>query len=303
MKVSLGNLLKKFRKNNNQVQEDVYRNTLSKSSYSRIETDTQPLFVQSLSGELNNLSISGEEFLIYSNIDNEQNHFLKLFNDCQNNLNSSACKEKLLAYYSSLKQKDAMTLREKSNYITIKCSFANLWTEIDRVAIDEVADYYYHLKNRQVYTQYDYSLFRNMTLYFTDTQVKELVYKMFPLSNENKSNVIVLNYVSHIFQNLITFRIYERDFDSAIKYLELAQIQKIEKTNYYYWLNINYLEELIAFVKEGNFNSFDKIRHYINVIEDLGHEEQAVMLKNEVTRLMNGEKIKPQEDIPVVATK
>lgn len=97
----------------------------------------------------------------------------------------------------------------------------------------------------------------------------------------------ILYPLNYIFQNLITFRIYERDFDNAIKYLELTRIQKIQKTNYY-WLNINYLGELITFVKEGSFNSFDKIRHYINIIEDLGHTEQATMLKDEVTRLTNG---------------
>jgi hypothetical protein len=284
-----------FRKNNKQSQKNVGNDFLSTSTYSKIETERQQAKLSDLPFILENLSISPEEFIIYSDLYKNQKKFVSDFYFCAKNPESEKSKQIILSYFNKLQASNNLTTQQLANLVGIKCSFAKYIPTLKLTHI-EISKVYKYLLNRTNYTQYDYSIIRNMSVYFSLEQIDTLLYKIFPLSEESKANEMVLKFIGFFFLNIITISINKNDYLRARKYIEFANLQRniIPDTNYYYWLNIKYLENVLDFLQLDKFEKSKQINNYIESIEDIGHKEQANAMRNE---FKNWRRNKNSEDI------
>lgn len=285
--MEIGNILKKFRANNKQTLSEVTENKIGNSNYSKIELEQRNLHIKDLSFILNNLSVTGEELVTYSKMNKEQDDYMKLFYECSNQLDNKSLKESMLIYYESIKNSTPKNLRLYANLISIKSFFADYWVEINKINQSDVQISYDHLKNRTFFTQFDYSLLRNMCIYYSTEMVDSLIYKAFPIKENNIHNVNIKNYASNILLNIISLRIHAEDFKKAKDYLIVANYQStsFDSNDYYFWINIRYLEDLIAFIANKDLDAAIRVNSYIETIRNLGDTKHADNMRKEVDAL------------------
>lgn len=146
-------VLKRFRENNKQTQEEASENRIGgKSNYSKIETGRRNLYADDLEFLVTNLSVSGEEFIHYSNINDKQDEFNNLFFSCYENKENENNKKKLINYYFNLEKKEKLTTRDYSNLISIKSLFSDYWEEIEKSNKVDTSQAFNYLIQRKFFT-------------------------------------------------------------------------------------------------------------------------------------------------------
>ncbi|OJG90201.1 hypothetical protein RV15_GL001465 [Enterococcus silesiacus] len=257
------------------------------STYSKIESGKRALKVNELEEILNQTSISVDEFFSFTTFDKQQQDFRETFYYCGAHLENKSTKQKLLNYYYSLKDKDKKTLRELSNYIGIKNFFNAHWEEVDPVTFEEITDIFQDLMNKSFYIQYDYIITANLTRFFNTKQADLVLARMFPIKYEEQRDFTTKKFAYNILINLISKRLYEKDYESAKKYIKLAKKQDKQNENYSFKLNLQYLTNLLNYIIEGELVYIERVYDFIHLLENTGDTLQAEQVKKEVKILIH----------------
>lgn len=252
------------------------------SAYSRIENGKQDIKMSDLVSVLDQMSISPEEFFLYSSIDEEQKRFRSLFQYCANHLNNQTKKNELCRYYNKLENNSQKKLKDLSNYIAIKIFFSQYWEEISKVSTIELEDIFHYLDQKSYFLQYDYALMSNTIFLMNETHSDILISKAIPLEDEENRNTTTKQFAYNLITNLITIKLYNRDYEKAKKYLRLANKQNVKNQDYQYRMNIEYLSNLYSYLTKGNYQYIRKVYDYIHFLDDLGENQQSKMIEKEV---------------------
>lgn len=273
-------VLRFFRKKLQFTQKEILPD-LDPSVYSRLEGGKQEIKLNDLKQIMNSLSLSQEEIFFNAPLDSEQRKYLTLFYYCSQNLHNLKKKQELLLYYEEIKNK-SKNLRELSNYIAIKSYFSQLWEEVDRLTNEEINTTYTMLVNKKYFQHYDYSIIRNLIRFFDKKQIDVLMMKIFPLKQQSPEMPFRSSLVYHIILNVITARLYDKDFEDAKKYVTLAKKQYKKRDDLFFRLNLKYLENLLNYLSTGDYQYMHRIQEYINLLEDVGDTELANHIQKEI---------------------
>lgn len=289
----IGDLLRFFRKNNNQLQKQIASEKQSTSDYSRTEKNCHNKLFTLVDDNLNKLSITWEEFILMSDLGKVERELTELFNYCLSHPNNKSKKQKLLNIFYNLEKNPSVCLQDASFYVVIKRFFASEWDEIRQLSDAEIESYYNYLVKRNFYTHYDYSLILNLVSFFDKKQTNILLKRSFPLKNENRRPHKTRVFAYNILRNIITTRLNENDYESARLSIAYAQRQDIGLKNYSYRMHIQYLHNLVDFLETTEPKYYKKIYRYVDVLKDIGDFKEAEEIEEEVKELINnkGKKI------------
>lgn len=278
-------ILRFFRKKLGFTQKEILPD-LDPSVYSRIESGKQELKINDLKTILNSMSLSPKEVFSITSLDEEQRKFKTLFYFCVQNLDDQIQKKCLINYYHKISSKNK-NLRELSNYIAVKSYFVHFWDEIDEITPEEL-DYTYSLvMNKNYHQHYDFVLIRN-TIRLLDKGRTDLIISKFFLTNQGQPDKPAVNdSVYYILINAISTRIYEKDYDEARRYIQLAKRQDKERKNLNYRINLKYLENLLDYITVGDYQYMERIQEYIHILKDIGDSFTAEQIKTEVKEVLN----------------
>lgn len=255
------------------------------STYSKIESGKRSLKVNELEEILGQTSINVEEFFSFTTFDKEQQDFREYFYYCGAHLENKSTKQKLLTYYFSLKDKEVKTLRELSNYIAIKNYFAAHWKEIEPLTTEEITNTFTKLVAKSFYLQYDYVITANLIRFFSSKEADLLLNRMFPIKYEERRDFTTKKFAYNILINLISIRLYAKDYESAEKYIKLAKKQDKQNENYSFKLNLQYLNNLLNYILDGEPMYMERVYDFIHLLENTGDILQAEQVKKEVKML------------------
>lgn len=282
--MEINEALKFFRKKLGFTQKEILPEG-DASVYSRIESGKQELKVADLKKIMETLSLTPEEVFSMAPLDKEQKEYLKIFYFCAEHLNHSGSKKKLLTYYTELKHKNK-NLREWSNYIAIKNCFSLQWQEIENPSIEEVAEIYQYLIKKSSFQYYDLRIIMNLTRFFESKQIDDLMEKIIQYSR-NPNGRYPNNPIFNIFINVITIRVYEKNYESAKKYIRLAKSYDEERQDFYYRINIKYLENLVNYLESSDYHYLQQIYQYIDLLKDI-KVPLAEQIETEVKLIIHG---------------
>lgn len=267
------------------TQKEMMSDYTDPSTYSKIESGKRSLKVNELEEILNQTSINVDEFFSFTTFDKQQQDFRETFYYCGAHLENKSTKQKLLNYYFSVKDKEKKSLRELSNYIGIKNFFNAHWDEVDPVTIEEITDIFEDLLNKTFYIQYDYIITANLIRFFSAKQADLLLARMFPIKYEDQRDFTTKKFAHNILINLISMRLYAKDYESAERYIRLAKKQDKQNENYSFKLNLQYLTNLLNYIIEGEPVYMERVYDFIHLLENTGDTLQAEQVKKEVKML------------------
>ncbi|MHC5217288.1 helix-turn-helix domain-containing protein [Enterococcus sp. LJL128] len=297
--MNIGETLRFFRSKLNYTQKEMLQNHSDPSSYSRIENGKQLVRLNELEQILDRMSVTAEEFLNFSPLDKDQQSFRELFYYCATHLENKTKKKQLLDYYFKMKKESKDSLRALSNYIGIKGYFHTYWEEIEPLDSNGISNIFDYLMNKNYYIQYDYIIMSNTIPLFNNKQVDLIFNRAFPIKDEEKRDITTKKFAYNVILNIISIKLYERDYQLAEKYIALAKKQDKSSKNYSYLMNLQYLNNLLQYLKIGDLSYLNKVYDFIHLLEDIGDSFHAELLKKEVKILTYDNKETKYSDYPV----
>ncbi|WP_321382681.1 hypothetical protein [uncultured Enterococcus sp.] len=267
-------LLRLYRSNNKQKQKELV-GAEHVSNYSRIETGLRQINIDEFKTIKDNLSITAEEFVRMSDLDKEQEEFIQLYRYCLSHPKNKEKQKKLLSKYYFDKDIRKLSLREMSNYVAIKRLLSSLYTEVEELSALELDFICEYIMKRDFLTHYDYNILMNISSLISREKADIIIRKAFPVKYEDHRPYKTIIFAYGIIRNFITYRIYEYDYDSALKYIKLAKNQQFNSSNYEHRMHIQYLENLVYYLQTGKKDYSDKISRYIRLLEDIGDVANA----------------------------
>lgn len=276
--------LRYFRKKSEFTQKEVLPD-LDASVYSRIEGGKQNIKINDLKKIMSNLSITTEEISSLVSTNEEQQKYLNLFYVCSQNLKNQTAKEKMLLYYGKLENKHK-NLRELSNYIAIKSHFHRFWEEITQFTSEESAELYQLLIKKKYYLLYDYKIITNIISLFNKKQIDLLMVKVFRVVQKSEVKY-QRNPISNMSINVITLRIYEKDYEGARNYIVLAKKYGNTPQNFYFSMILKYFENLLDYLESGEYYYLQRIYQYIELLRDVD-DPLAIQIDAEVKLVIHG---------------
>ncbi|MEI5993273.1 helix-turn-helix transcriptional regulator [Candidatus Enterococcus mansonii] len=278
--MDVGKTIRFFRKQLNFRQKELVSKHMETSSISRIEKGEQSLKVEALVEILNTMSLTTEEFFAKCLMDDSRDKWRVLFYSCTENPKDGVAKRELLEYYEAIKTKaKARTLKELSNYFSIKLYFSRIWAEVDSITEQELDDTFNYLLAKKYYQQYDYMIINNIILLMKDDQQEYLISKIIPIKDEEFRNTEVKRYARSTLVNIITSKIYKKDFIQAKEYLSKAENFDKSSADYSFTLNIEYLKNLLGYLITGEAVYMKNIHTYIYMLEFVGDRQTLEAVK------------------------
>ncbi|WP_375180190.1 helix-turn-helix domain-containing protein [Enterococcus rotai] len=299
--MNIGETIKFFRAQLDFMQKELVNKHVEASSISRIEKGVQEIKVEALIEILNTMSLTVEEFFSRCQVDQAQDEWKTLVYNCIDEPDNMDAKNALISYYKMLKNKKK-TLKEQANYFSIKMYFSRIWPEIAPISDLELEELYDYLKVKKYYQQYDYMIINNTILLMKDKQQEFIISRIIPIQDEDLRNDEVKRVARQIIINLVTSKIYRKDFVGAKKYLQKTETLDRSNKDYYFALNVEYLKNLLGYLITGEAFYMKNIHTYINLLEFIGDKQTLDAVKEEVKILTytNKNTVKMEDnDFPV----
>lgn len=279
--MNVGETIGFFRKKLKFMQKELVNSHMESSSMSRIEQGKQAVKVDALIEILDIMSVTTEEFFARCQIDRSQKELKTLLYKCAEDVTNNTTKKELLSYYNTIKNKHK-SLKELSNYIGIKLYFSRFWQEIDSISEQDLYELFQYLKTKEYYQQYDYVIISNIILLVTDDQQNYLISRAIPIQDESLRNDALKKVACQILINLVTSKIYKKDFVGAKRYLQKSEAFDSSKADYRFALNVEYLKNLLGYLTTGEAFYMKNIHMYINLLEFVGDKQTLNAVKEEV---------------------
>jgi transcriptional regulator with XRE-family HTH domain len=280
------NTLKYIRERRN-IPQSKMLNSKDTSQYSRIESGKAQLKVNTLFELTQKLGVSVTEFIQLSNADSEPQQFAKELNYCIENPDKEYEKQLLLKKYYELQKIHIkrMTRENISFYFVIKAMFSPYWSEIEDFTTEDAKFAFEHLTSTDFYGQYDYFLAFNLVPYFDKGQIDTLVDRMYPLSLPERRTERTKTYSNLLITNIISYATYEMDYETALKYVHIAQDNTIIRDNYYFHLNILYHKNILLRFLKNDTKYIEKARDVIQIMFDIGDKKTGEQFLEELNNL------------------
>lgn len=274
------------------------------SQYSRIENGKAQLKINTLIELTEKLGLTVNEFIQFSEIDQYSQNFTKELNYCIDNPDLEYQKQELIKKYKKLDKtpQSQMTLEKTAYYYAVKCMLSRKWKEIPAPIPEEIERVFNILINSDFYGQFDYLLAVNMVPYFNKIQMDTIAARMYPLEYPEKRNDQTKNYADLLITNIISLRTYEMDYETALRYVKIAQENTQLRDNYYFHLNLLYHKNNLLRFTEKDTKYIEKAREVIQIIQDIGDKKTAAVFLEELNNLNEDpEYYKNTQNIPTVS--
>ncbi|BBC61841.1 helix-turn-helix domain-containing protein [Melissococcus plutonius] len=277
--------LKFFRKNLRLKQSDMIT---SKTVYNNIENNKTNLTIDNFIKIITKFNITPDEFFAaVGNWNNTKiNEIEKHFNKCCNDPSFKIEKDKLIVDFLWLNKKTNKSTAELSAYINIKLYFGSLWEEIPTVNEQDIKTIQQLLLNKTFYSYYDYCLFTNTALLFDNKEQDILLSKMYPIKYPDKRNYKTLHAAYLIFPNLITEKLYEKNYTKAREYINLGKMHALSEQHLFLRLQINYFDILQNYLVKGKKADYSKLLKFIYVIKEIYGKDTAKIYEKELEDLL-----------------
>lgn len=299
--MNIGQALKFVRTALGLTQKQVETEYIDSTAYSRIERGKRSIRLNDLQDMLKIMGVHSLEFLSLIHFESDSDEIRELFNYCSNHQEDSISKEQLLQHYYRIEKDQEVSLREFSHYIGIKNMFHQYWSEVGPVNGSDIDQAYHLLKEKTYYFRDDYVLLSNIVRFFSKDQGNRIIAKAFPLQHAHRRDNETKKFAYHSLLNWITARIHERDYTGAKEAIDIAQLQKEFLYSYYFRLNLQYLSDLLNYLKTGKHVYYEKIVNFIHILENIGHIRHAQAVSQELELLTHGaDKSKNEETVSLM---
>ncbi len=273
IQLNQGEALKKIRESRHMTQNKVATLAkISKSSYSRIESDHQVAKTQELDKILRVLHNDETDLANKIHSDTQYTHYFNKYLNLYKKFDLKTLKE----VYNFFRENKETSMYHYFAYVKIKRNFSDNYSEIvPTLSKVELIEIYNRIKISTEYSVIDYQLVADFLKEFSPNKAKELLDKLLPVNLIEASNR-GKNYrtaVTQLLNNAIDQSLAFNQITQAEKYLKLL----IEFTNDYphaqYKILIPYYLNLINYLKKPNLKNIEKVVQIIKAMETLNLNE------------------------------
>ena len=265
-------------------QGDMLENT-TPSTYSRIESGKRQMKLDQLKLIADKFGMNLKELLEFSTIDNEYELFINLFRTCAEDPNDDSNKKKLLKDFFPEKKIKFMNNNELTHYYVIKGYLGDEWTEIGIPTQEDLEFIVQYLCEKSFYTQKDYQIGMNIIKHLPLKQRTKIIDKMYPIILPENRTDSLKKYANHMVTNLISSCIYELEYETAFKYVQLAENTMDFSSDYYLRLNILYHKNvLLRYLKQDTLY-IERARDIIKIMYAISDPSTAKQFETELNKL------------------
>ncbi|MBL1224821.1 helix-turn-helix domain-containing protein [Enterococcus sp. BWR-S5] len=293
--MNISNAIKSLRKRRKIRQIDIAENN---SYASKIENGKKKLWVEELEEIIDSLNTNYLEFYHYAALSDYENHFSSRINQVNKRPTDERLKEYFLKKYYQDNFQFSDSNKELAYYYSTKIHFSSLWN-LQEITEKEKKHIFEHLIKCKFYGYYEYLLYVNVITVLSFEQGKELTNKMYPIVDENLRDPDTLKYALTGLLNFITQQLYDRRYESAQRYIQLAETVDREKRDYYYRFSLQFLKNILTYCETGDSDYLIKASHFIELLKDIGDQKIASLLKKEMDQLIATNKKIRKDDIIV----
>ena len=262
----------------------------SRLAYSRIENNKSKLKLEDLEEVIDTFNLTPEEFIEFSENDNEYNVFKSSFTACVEDCNNEKAKSILLKNYYIKSDLSKKTKKELCYFASISGTFHNVYAEVKSLSDNDIHLVFDRLINQSFYSEYDYFTALNIVTILDEQMQDKLISKLHPIKLRQKRNHNIVKYDSSLILNVVSLNIYNLNYKKALYYIELLKKELDIRENYYLRISLLYHENLaLRFLKQDTLY-IEKARDVIKIVKDLGDHSLFNAFENELNNLTNNPK-------------
>lgn len=277
---------------------------MSKYTYSKFENDRQSLKAEQIFEILDNIQVTYQEFYTLLNRKNSILLQRELLISFASDPTEKENKKGILNIYNTLNNSENLKEVEFAMLLDIKGLFSSYIKEIPKIDSKDLKQIKKIISKKKYFTFYDYKLVSNHIMNFSKKDIEFFVETMFPVENIHLRDIETRNVISQFFVNLVTKFMYSNDRSEAKKYLNLARENNKEYRNYYFSIQIQYFEYIVAYLETSEPDYLTKANYLMKAVEDIGDINTAKTMRLEYKELLKEEKIDmPIGSFPTVITK
>lgn len=279
-----------FRKIFGLSQEEVFPDK-PRSMYTKIESEKQQLRVKDIQEISARYEISISEFFtVYGQFD-EDSVWAGIINSTFDNSVSpeqkKENKEKIIDYFNQIKGKKHKSINELRYYYGIKNMFSKLWEEIDPYTEEDLNFAFDYLSTRKYHGYSHYTILMNISTHLKDDKLSEITNIMYPVKYFEYRDHKTRNTTSTIFLNMITAKLYSKEYKKAQEYIDRAHLMDKQNMNYYLKLSLLYLQNLLNYLLTNEIKYYSEIINFVKLVESIGDTQTANQIKEEIEILTN----------------
>lgn len=279
--MNISNAIKSLRRKRKIRQVDIAENN---SYASKIENGKKKLWVDELEEIIESLNTNYLEFYHYAALSDYENHFSSRINQVNQRPTDEQLKDYFLKKYYQDNFQFSDSNKELAYYYSTKIHFSDLWN-LQEITEKEKKHIFEHLVKCSFYGYYEYLLYMNVITVLSFEQGKELTDLMYPIIDENLRDPDTLKYALTGLLNFITQQLYDRRYQEAKKYIQLAETVDTDKKDYYYRFSLQYLKNILTFCETGDSSYLIKASQFIELLKDIGDQKIASLLEKEMKQL------------------
>lgn len=289
-------LLKKYRKELNIKQIDMYTNIISKSSYRKIESGERSPSIEELELLSDRLGIRLSEFLFRADITRRSSSFFG-----RKKTNVPSLSNNIPELEKEFKESYEQRFKNLQYYsiflvcLIVSNAIGHILYEFSDTDIKELEKMY---SQRKEFFGIDYEILANLLFIVSPEKLQFLFEKMLPvLKSHGDAHDISVQFS---IKNATTVYLHENNFNQAKKMLE--QYNELRKLpNFLIDGNLNlemiYLEHLYNFLKDRNIEEYLNAVKIVHLFNQLGEKETHKSLITEVTEIAKKENFEAPSSI------
>ena len=278
-----------IRRRLNISQGDMLENT-THSTYSRIESGKRQIKIDTLGLIAKKFGMNFKELLEFSNFDSDYEQFIEIFRDCAQDPDDENNKKKLLEKFFPTKKIDQMNNDELTCYLAIKGHMGTKWLDIGPPTPNDLKFAVKYLTQKSFFTQKDYQIAMNVINHLTLKDRIRIVEKMYPVILPEKRTASLKRYANHMITNLITSCIYELEYETALKYITIAENTMDFSVDYYLRLNILYHKNVVLRYLKQDTIYITRAREIIQIMYAISDPSTAAQFEKELNELTDNPK-------------
>lgn len=278
-----------IRKRLNISQGDMLSNT-THSTYSRIESGKRQIKLETLLEIADRFGMNHEELFQFFDMDNEYQQFIDIFRTFADDTDDETNKEKLLTNFFPKKDLEKMDSYELTYYFSIKGHLGSILSDIGTPTAEDQKFIVKYLTTKSFYTQKDYQIGMNIITHLPLKERIKIMDKMYPVILPEKRTPSLKRYANHMMTNLISICIYKLEYETAMKYIEIAENTMDFSIDYYLRLNILYHKNVVLRFLKQDTVYITQAREIIKLMYAIGDPQTAKQFETDLNKLTDNPK-------------